>query len=175
MVGLTINKFKILLLISVCVMGDSMFSLPFKSADCTSSVLYAREKSKPKQSSKKSNKKSGSKNEKTKSSPQDAASALSPDDLGHLPEPDLAKNYVPDIYRCPDCGYEQDVSGTCPDHTTVDLVIIRDKARNPLAPVEYDGNEDIIVDIPLKNVVFKKEILEENKAEESNDSKTDTK
>lgn len=166
MVGLTINKFKILLLISVCVMGDSMFSLPFKSADCTSSVLYAREKSKPKQSSKKSNKKSGSKNDKIK---------VGADDLGHLPEPDLAKNYVPDIYRCPDCGYEQDVSGTCPDHPTVDLVIIRDKARNPLAPVEYDGNEDIIVDIPLKNVVFKKEILEDNKAEESNDSKTDTK
>lgn len=166
MVGLTINKFKILLLISVCVMGDSMFSLPFKSADCTSSVLYAREKSKPKQSSKKSNKKPDSKNDKIK---------VGADDLGHLPEPDLAKNYVPDIYRCPDCGYEQDVSGTCPDHPTVDLVIIRDKARNPLAPVEYDGNEDIIVDIPLKNVVFKKEILEENKAEESNDSKTDTK
>lgn len=166
MVGLTINKFKILLLISVCVLGDSMFSLPFKSADCTSSVLFAREKSKPKQSSKKSNKKSGSKNDKIK---------VGADDLGHLPEPDLAKNYVPDIYRCPDCGYEQDVSGTCPDHPTVDLVIIRDKARNPLAPVEYDGNEDIIVDIPLKNVVFKKEILEDNKAEESNDSKTDTK
>lgn len=166
MVGLTINKFKILLLISVCVMGDSMFSLPFKSADCTSSVLFAREKSKPKQSSKKSNKKPDSKNDKIK---------VGADDLGHLPEPDLAKNYVPDIYRCPDCGYEQDVSGTCPDHPTVDLVIIRDKARNPLAPVEYDGNEDIIVDIPLKNVVFKKEILEENKAEESNDSKTDTK
>lgn len=166
MVGLTINKFKILLLISVCVLGDSMFSLPFKSADCTSSVLFAREKSKPKQSSKKSNKKPDSKNDKIK---------VGADDIGHLPEPDLAKNYVPDIYRCPDCGYEQDVSGTCPDHTTVDLVIIRDKARNPLAPVEYDGNEDIIVDIPLKNVVFKKEILEENKAEESNDSKTDTK
>lgn len=166
MVGLTNNKFKILLLISVCVLGDSMFSLPFKSADCTSSVLYAREKSKPKQSSKKSNKKPDSKNDKIK---------VGADDLGHLPEPDLAKNYVPDIYRCPDCGYEQDVSGTCPDHPTVDLVIIRDKARNPLAPVEYDGNEDIIVDIPLKNVVFKKEILEENKAEESNDSKTDTK
>lgn len=166
MVGLTNNKFKILLLISVCVLGDSMFSLPFKSADCTSSVLFAREKSKPKQSSKKSNKKPDSKNDKIK---------VGADDLGHLPEPDLAKNYVPDIYRCPDCGYEQDVSGTCPDHPTVDLVIIRDKARNPLAPVEYDGNEDIIVDIPLKNVVFKKEILEENKAEESNDSKTDTK
>ena len=88
--------------------------------------------------------------------PQDAASALSPDDLGHLPEPDLAKNYVPDIYRCPDCGYEQDVSGTCPDHPTVDLVIIRDKARNPLAPVEYDGTK-IFVDIPLK-MCFKKEI-----------------
>lgn len=166
MVGLTNNKFKILLLISVCVLGDSMFSLPFKSADCTSSVLFAREKSKPKQSSKKSNKKPDSKNDKIK---------VGADDLGHLPEPDLAKNYVPDIYRCPECGYEQDISGTCPDHTTVDLVIIRDKARNPLAPVEYDGNEDIIVDIPLKNVVFKKEILEDNKEEESNDSKTDTK
>ena len=166
MVGLTNNKFKILLLISVCVLGDSMFSLPFKSADCTSSVLYAGEKSKPKQSSKKTNKKPDSKNDKIK---------VGADDLGHLPEPDLAKNYVPDIYRCPECGYEQDISGTCPDHTTVDLVIIRDKARNPLAPVEYDGNEDIIVDIPLKNVVFKKEILEDNKAEESNDSKTDTK
>lgn len=166
MVGLTNNKFKILLLISVCVLGDSIFSLPFKSADCTSSVLFAREKSKPKQSSKKSNKKPDSKNDKIK---------VGADDLGHLPEPDLAKNYVPDIYRCPDCGYEQDVSGTCPDHPTVDLVIIRDKARNPLAPVEYDGNEDIIVDIPLKNVVFKKEILEDNKEEESNDSKTDTK
>lgn len=174
MVGLTINKFKILLLISIFVMGDSMFSLPFRSADCTSGILSAKEKSKTKQSSKKT-KKSGSKTEKTKASAKNVDSPKSADDSEYLPEPELAKDYVPNIYRCPECGYEQDVVGTCPDHATIDLVLIRDKARNPLAPAEYDGNEDIIVDIPLKNVVFKKEILEDDKTEDSNGSKTDTK
>ncbi|MDD3000958.1 MAG: hypothetical protein PHF29_04325 [Candidatus Riflebacteria bacterium] len=151
-------------------MGDSMFSLPVRSVDCTSGILLAKEKSKPKKS-----KKSSSKTDKAKSSAQSNESTKSENDSDYLPEPDSAKSYVPDIYRCPECGYEQDVIGTCPDHATIDLVFIRDKARDPLAPAEYDGNEDIIVDIPLKNVVFKKEILEDDKTEESDDSKTDTK
>ncbi len=98
------------------------------------------------------------------------------DESDYLTDQEEALEYVPDIYRCAECGYEQDTPGTCPDHTTAELVKIADKARNPLAPVEYDGNEDIIVDIPLKNVVFRKEqLVEEKKSEESTENKTNNK
>lgn len=75
-----------------------------------------------------------------------------------LQEGEKMIDYVPDIYRCPECGYEQDEPGTCPDHNTLDLVKVISKGRDPLEPAEFDGNEDIIVDVPLKNLLFKKEV-----------------
>jgi len=78
---------------------------------------------------------------------------------GHLlQEGEKLIDYVPDIFRCPECGYEQDESGACPDHNTLQLVKVISKGRDPLEPAEFDGNEDIIVDVPLKNLLFKKQI-----------------
>ena len=76
-----------------------------------------------------------------------------------LQETEKTVTFLPDIYRCPECGYEQDEEGKCPDHTAIDLVKILSAGRDPLAPSELDGNEDIIVDIPLKNIEFKKEAV----------------
>ncbi|MGM0598231.1 MAG: hypothetical protein ACQETH_00320 [Candidatus Rifleibacteriota bacterium] len=67
--------------------------------------------------------------------------------------------YMPDIYRCPECGYEQDHPGSCPDHNKIELIKIISESRDPMAPPELDGNEDIIVDIPLKNLEFRKETI----------------
>ncbi|MBF0499380.1 MAG: hypothetical protein HQM09_04570 [Candidatus Riflebacteria bacterium] len=64
--------------------------------------------------------------------------------------------YLPDIYRCPECGYEQDETGTCPDHDDTELVLVRSKGKNPLEPPEVDGNEDLIVDMPVTGLAFKK-------------------
>lgn len=75
-----------------------------------------------------------------------------------LQEGEKMIDYVPDIYRCPECGYEQDEPGTCPDHNTLELVKVISKGRDPLEPAEFDGNEDIIVDVPLKNLLFKKDV-----------------
>ena len=66
------------------------------------------------------------------------------------------KEYMPDIYRCPECGYEQDEPGFCPDHNKIELIKVLSKGKDPLAPTELDGNEDILVDIPLSNIKFKK-------------------
>ncbi|PKL46355.1 MAG: hypothetical protein CVV42_16705 [Candidatus Riflebacteria bacterium HGW-Riflebacteria-2] len=68
-------------------------------------------------------------------------------------------SFMPDIYRCPECGYEQDEEGYCPDHSAIALVKVLSAGRDPLAPSELDGNEDIIVDIPLKNIEFRKEAV----------------
>jgi len=76
-----------------------------------------------------------------------------------LQEADKSASFMPDIYRCPECGYEQDEEGSCPDHTTIALVKILSAGRDPLAPAELDGNEDIIVDVPLKNIEFRKEAV----------------
>jgi hypothetical protein len=65
--------------------------------------------------------------------------------------------FLPDIYKCPECGYEQDEPGSCPDHNDMELVKVLSKGRDPLEPSELDGNEDIIVDIPLKNLEFRKD------------------
>ncbi|MFZ2955539.1 MAG: hypothetical protein WA705_01385 [Candidatus Ozemobacteraceae bacterium] len=64
--------------------------------------------------------------------------------------------YLPDIYRCSECGYEQDEAGTCPDHEETALVLVRSKGKNPLEPAEVDGNEDLIVDMPVTGLAFKK-------------------
>jgi len=76
-----------------------------------------------------------------------------------LQETDETASFMPDIYRCPECGYEQDEEGNCPDHTAITLIKVLSAGRDPLAPAELDGNEDIIVDIPLKNLEFRKEAV----------------
>lgn len=68
-------------------------------------------------------------------------------------------DYMPEIFRCSECGYEQEEPGTCPDHNTLELIKVLSRGRDPLEPSELDGNEDIIVDIPLKNLQFKKEAV----------------
>lgn len=66
------------------------------------------------------------------------------------------QKFLPDIFRCPECGYEQDEPGSCPDHDESVLVLVRSKGKNPLEPSEVDGNEDIVVDIPLTGLSLKK-------------------
>lgn len=74
-------------------------------------------------------------------------------------------NFLPDIYRCAECGYEQDEPGFCPDHTEAELVKVPARGRDPLEPVELDGNEDILVDIPLRNLEFRKDAVLKNASE----------
>jgi hypothetical protein len=76
-----------------------------------------------------------------------------------LQEEESNVKFLPDIFRCPECGYEQDEAGYCPDHNEIELVKILAKGRDPLEPTELDGNEDIIVDIPLKNLEFRKDAV----------------
>lgn len=64
-------------------------------------------------------------------------------------------DFMPNIFRCLDCGYEQDQEGFCPDHTETSLIIVPDRTRDPLEPVELDGNEDLIVDMPLSGLKFR--------------------
>jgi hypothetical protein len=85
-----------------------------------------------------------------------------------LKEEEANVKYMPDIFRCPECGYEQDEPGFCPDHNKIELIKIISKARDPLAPPELDGNEDIIVDIPLKNLEFRKETVLKTASESEN-------
>lgn len=66
------------------------------------------------------------------------------------------QKFLPDIFRCPECGYEQDEPGTCPDHDESPLVLVRSQGKNPLEPPDVDGNEDIVVDIPLTGLSLKK-------------------
>ncbi len=66
------------------------------------------------------------------------------------------QKFLPDIFRCPECGYEQDEPGFCPDHDESVLILVRSKGKNPLEPSEVDGNEDIVVDIPLTGLSLKR-------------------
>jgi hypothetical protein len=65
------------------------------------------------------------------------------------------RSWLPDIFRCAECGYEQDEPGTCPDHDQTDLVKVRSQGRNPLEPADVDGNEDLLVDLPLHALEFR--------------------
>ncbi len=134
-----------------------VFTFNFFNNEAFASTKRSKKPKKPKKSQTKSDSKS-----------------IETDSSDFLPESDLAKDYVPKIYRCPECGYEQDMAGFCPDHNLIELTLIVDRTRNPLAPPEYDGNEDILVDIPLKNLQFKKEQLVSEDSKSDEDSKTTT-
>ena len=72
-----------------------------------------------------------------------------------LPETAENQTHVTELYRCPDCGYEQDEAGFCPDHDEQALTLVLSQGRNPLEPAEVDGNEDLLVDLPLSGLQFK--------------------
>lgn len=61
-------------------------------------------------------------------------------------------NWIFEIYRCPECGYEQDEPGYCPDHINTKLVKVDNLEQILFQPNELDGYEDIIVDIPLETI-----------------------
>jgi len=94
---------------------------------------------------------------KKKADSKDNKKKAEDEDSLFIQDSEAAKDYLPDIYRCPECGYEQDESGTCPDHNTMELIKVLSRGRDPLEPAELDGNEDIIVDVPLKDLQFKRE------------------
>jgi hypothetical protein len=123
----------------------------------------------------KRNRKTTKKSTKVESKKDIDDKATKNDESGLLPDNDKAISYMPDIYRCPECGYEQDESGFCPDHATIELIKIISNPNDPLAPAELDGNEDILVDIPL-NIQFKKDELESKKSlEDSKKEKSEDK
>ncbi len=155
-------KYKRIVLITLLVFGSAGFSfLDDFSLNNPSSVLEAARRSNKNSSSKKSSssksKKSESKTETSKDTDDSSNNEL-------LMDNEKSRDYMPDIFRCPDCGYEQDEAGFCPDHTTLELVKIISDVKNPLAPSELDGNEDILVDVPL-NIDFKKDDLEKKNDE----------
>ena len=155
-------KYKSIAIITLLVFGSAGFSfLDDFNLNSDSSVLYAarrtnRNSNKSSSSSNKNSSKTKKSESKSKSSEKIDDSSLN-NDL--LMDNEKSRDYMPDIYRCPDCGYEQDEAGFCPDHTTLELVKIISDVKNPLAPSELDGNEDILVDVPL-NIDFKKDELE---------------
>jgi len=157
-----LNKFKGILILTLLVFTGAGFSFldDFNLPKSNYSRLEAARKSrKNNKKNEKSNKSSQKKEEKTEKKDSDS----------FLPDNDNAKSYMPDIYRCPDCGYEQDEAGFCPDHVTLELVKIISNAKDPMVPNELDGNEDILVDVPL-NIVFKKDDLEAKKTDEKQPS-----
>lgn len=113
------------------------------------------EKAKTAEKGTKSSKKSSKKSDVKAS---DAEVSEKDEDL-FLKEEEANLKFLPDIYRCSECGYEQDEPGFCPDHNEVELVKVLAKGRDPLEPAELDGNEDILVDIPLKNLEFRKDAV----------------
>ncbi len=157
-------KYKRIVLITLLVFGSAGFSfLDGFNFNSASSVLEAARRSNKNSSA--SNKKSNSKTKKTESNKEAAKSSEDSSNNELLMDNEKSRDYMPDIFRCPDCGYEQDEAGFCPDHTTLELVKIISDIKNPLAPSELDGNEDILVDVPL-NIDFKKDELEK-KAEDT--------
>ncbi len=96
----------------------------------------------------------------------DAEEEKQQEDTELLADTENSKSYMPDIYRCPDCGYEQDEPGTCPDHSSLELIKVISAGKDPLAPQELDGNEDILVDVPL-NIQFKKDEIEKKEEDKT--------
>lgn len=90
---------------------------------------------------------------KTRGRPVKAETASKED---FLPDVEENREFLPELFRCSECGYEQDEEGYCPDHTEIELIKILSRGRNPLEPSELDGNEDIIVDIPFRGLQFRK-------------------
>lgn len=145
------KKLILAFLLVIASAGFSGFEIFYYKGYIKFQTLEAARKNKKNSSKKNKESKNVSKNSSEKST-EDANDGL-------LSDNEKAKSYMPDIYRCPDCGYEQDEPGFCPDHVSLELIKIISNSNDPLAPAELDGNEDILVDIPL-NIQFKKDDLE---------------
>lgn len=147
MIPVSKRRFKLLTLLALLGAGFSLFTSPgiFSAKVCAAKKETLTQKKKS-ESVKKSEARSKKK-----------AESDTEDETMFLKDSEKAIDYLPEIYRCPECGYEQDFSGTCPDHSTLALIKILSRGRDPLEPAELDGNEDIIVDIPLKNLQFRKD------------------
>ncbi len=104
------------------------------------------------------NAKSGTRKKKT-AADKKKSQVQEDEDAMFLKDAEKAMTYLPDIFRCPECGYEQDEPGNCPDHNTIELIKVLSRGRDPLEPAELDGNEDLIVDIPLKDLQFRKDVV----------------
>jgi len=102
--------------------------------------------------------KSGSRKKKTTTDKKKVQEQEDEDSV-FLKDAEKSMTYLPDIFRCPECGYEQDEPGNCPDHNTIELVKVLSRGRDPLEPAELDGNEDLIVDVPLKDLQFRKDVV----------------
>ncbi len=162
-------KYKSIAIITLLVFGSAGFSILDDFTFIRKSSLEAARRSRntdKKKTTSKSSSKTSSNTKKTDSTEEVDKQSESSD---FLADNDKAKSYMPDIYRCPDCGYEQDEAGFCPDHTTLELVKVISDVNSPLAPSELDGNEDILVDVPL-HIEFKKDELETKKEEEKTDT-----
>ena len=160
-------KYKRIVLITLLVFGSAGFSfLDDFNINNPTSVLEAARRS----NRNSSNKKTSGKSKKTESKKETSKNSDDSSDNDLLMDNEKSRDYMPDIFRCPDCGYEQDEAGYCPDHTTLELVKIISDVKNPLAPSELDGNEDILVDVPL-NIDFKKDELEKKDEEATTEDK----
>jgi hypothetical protein len=160
-------KYKRIVLITLLVFGSAGFSfLDDFNINNPTSVLEAARRS----NRNSSNKKTSGKSKKTESKKETSKNSDDSSDNDLLMDNEKSRDYMPDIFRCPDCGYEQDEAGYCPDHTTLELVKIISDVKNPLAPSEFDGNEDILVDVPL-NIDFKKDELEKKDEEATTEDK----
>lgn len=150
LISQTKNRYFLIALLAVCGAGFS--GLDIVSLEPARRVFA--------QESRREAKKAGSRS-KSKSKKPDKGQPVEVkiEEPMFLQESEASVSFMPDIYRCPECGYEQDEEGFCPDHTIIALVKVLSAGRDPLAPAELDGNEDIIVDVPLKNIEFRKETM----------------
>lgn len=144
----------ILALLLVTIAGAQTASRRTGEREARSQRLESRRPSSPKGGQGKKGE-PGKSDKKKKEERQEAGAAGEEEGL-FLPESPETQDWLPDIWRCPECGYEQDEPGTCPDHTDTELVKVLAQGKNPLAPAELDGNEDLVVDIPLTGLALRK-------------------
>ncbi len=148
MFSLKDRKLRILTLLALMGAGFSYFDgLPLSGQTRIQAAPKASESSK------------GSARRKKAATDKKKAQVQEDEDAMFLKDAEKAMTYLPDIFRCPECGYEQDEPGNCPDHNTIELVKVLSRGRDPLEPAELDGNEDLIVDIPLKGLQFRKDVV----------------
>lgn len=134
-----------------------LFFLGFSQVEAASKDTRKNSESavKPEKSSKKTRSRRSKKGEEKVEESEEEEEEAKEESI-FLAESEESQKYVPDIFRCADCGYEQDEPGKCPDHERDPLVQVISMGKNPLEPPEVDGNEDILTDLPLTGLKFRK-------------------